>query len=147
MSRDILAIDVGTTALKLGVFTPDLQQKSEATRAYEVNLYGQGRADIEPEKWWSALLSCCAEVTQHLGNVGVVAMSVTTPGLTPMAADGRAIGPAILFFDGRSNAQAAAIRTAVGQFDHVDQGASARGVGSGGKVRSHKHVPRPPDDR
>ena len=51
----------------------------------------------------------------YLGGVGVVALSVTTPGLTPMAADGTALGPAILFLDGRSRAQAAAIREAVGE--------------------------------
>lgn len=115
MTRDILSLDVGTTAFKLGVFTADLRQKCEAERKYDVNIYDQGKADIEPEKWWKALRECCAEVRQHLGQVGVVTMSVTTPGLTPMAADGRALGPAILFFDGRSHKQAAAIRHAVGE--------------------------------
>ena len=47
--------------------------------------------------------------------MGVLSLSVTTPGLTPMAADGTALGPAILFLDGRSRAQAAAIREAVGE--------------------------------
>jgi len=115
MTRDILSLDVGTTAFKLGVFTADLRQKCEAARKYEVHVYGQGKADIAPDKWWWALRECCAEVKQHLADVGVVAMSVTTPGLTPMDADGRALGPAMLFFDGRANKQAAAIRQAVGE--------------------------------
>ncbi|MBM4091087.1 MAG: hypothetical protein FJ276_16950, partial [Planctomycetes bacterium] len=82
---------------------------------YDVNVYDHGKADIEPEKWWQALRECCAEVKQHLRHVGVVTMSVTTPGLTPMAADGRALGPAILFFDGRAHEQAATIRAVVGE--------------------------------
>jgi len=45
----------------------------------------------------------------------VIALSVTTPGLTPMAADGSALGRAILFFDGRSHSQARAIRALVGE--------------------------------
>ncbi len=115
MKRDILSLDVGTTAFKLGVFTPELEKKCEASRAYGVNVYDQGKADIEPEKWWQALGECCAEVREHLSQVGVLTLSVTTPGLTPMAADGTALGPAILFFDGRSHAQARAIRALVGE--------------------------------
>ena len=52
MSGDILSLDVGTTAFKLGVFSPALEKKCEASRSYDVNVYGQGKADIEPEKWW-----------------------------------------------------------------------------------------------
>lgn len=115
MSRDILAVDVGTTALKLGVFGPDLEQRCEATRRYDVQVYGQGRADIDPAKWWRALGECCAEAAAFLKPVGVVSLSVTTPGLLPMAEDGAALGPAILFFDGRSHEQARAIRKAVGE--------------------------------
>ena len=115
MSRDILSLDVGTTTFKLAVFSPALDKNCEASRSYDVHVYGQGKADIEPEKWWNALEECCQEVREHLSNVGVVTLSVTTPGFTPMAADGAALGPAILFFDGRSHAQARAIRAAVGE--------------------------------
>jgi xylulokinase len=114
VKRDILALDVGTTAFKLAVFSPKLEKKCEATRPYEVHVYDQGKADIDPEKWWKALRECCAEAGRALDGVGVITMSVTTPGLTPMDANGAALGPAILFFDGRSNAQARAIRERVG---------------------------------
>ncbi len=114
MRDDILSIDVGTTAFKLGVFSPKLELQSQASRCYSVNVYSGGHADIEPAKWWLALRECCAEVRESLSSVGVIALSVTTPGLTPMAADGTALGPAILFFDGRSRAQARAIRELAG---------------------------------
>ncbi|MGP8248139.1 MAG: xylulokinase [Bryobacteraceae bacterium] len=115
MSRDILAVDVGTTALKLAVFSPELEKRCEAARRYDVNVYCGGRADIEPAKWWQALRECCAEISGFLDAAGVLSLSVTTPGLLPMAEDGTALGPAILFFDGRSHAQARAIRDAVGE--------------------------------
>ena len=115
MSRDILAVDVGTTALKLGVFSPEMRKRCEATRRYDVNVYGQGRADIEPSKWWRALRECCREIAPFLKPVGVLSLSVTTPGLLPMAEDGTPLGPAIVFFDGRSHQQARAIRKAVGE--------------------------------
>ena len=115
MSCDILAVDVGTTALKLGVFSPELEKRCEVSRRYEAHVYEGGKADIEPEKWWQALRECCAELCEHLASVGVISFSVTTPGLTPMAADGTALDRAILFFDGRSHAQARAIRARVGE--------------------------------
>ncbi|MGO9207047.1 MAG: FGGY family carbohydrate kinase, partial [Candidatus Limnocylindrales bacterium] len=115
MTRDILAADVGTSALKLGVFGPDLEKRCETQRGYEPHLYNRGRADIDPEVWWRALRECCAEMQANLHDVGVVSLSVTTPGLTPMTADGRALSPAVLFLDGRSRAQSAAIRRIVGE--------------------------------
>ncbi len=115
MSGDILALDVGTSALKLGVFTADLEKRCEAHREYAPHVYDHGKADIDPEIWWTALRDACAEARPHLGGVDVVSLSVTTPGLTPMSEDGTALGPAILFFDGRSRAQSAAIRRTVGE--------------------------------
>ena len=97
MSRDILAIDVGTSALKIGVFGPDLEKRCEAQRSYAPHIYERGKADIEPETWWEALRECCEEIAAGLAEVGVVSLSVTTPGLTPMAADGTALAPAVLF--------------------------------------------------
>lgn len=113
--RDILAIDVGTTAFKIGVFGPGLEKRFEASRNYQINLYDHGKADIEPEKWWHALQDCCAEIKEFLPGVGVISFSVTTPGLVPMAEDGMALGPAILFLDGRSHKQAREIRQRVGE--------------------------------
>ena len=115
MRTDILAVDVGTSALKLGVYGPELDKRAAARRDYEPHVYDHGRADIAPDAWWEALRSCCAEVRGSLAEVGVIALSVTTPALTPMAADGTALAPAVLFFDGRSRAQSAAIREAVGE--------------------------------
>ena len=114
MPTDILAMDVGTTAFKLGVFGPDLEKRCEASRRYSLNLYDHGKADVDPEQWWQALRECCSEVQDHLKSVGIIAFSVTTPGLVPIAADGTSLGPAILFFDRRSNEQAKRIRAIIG---------------------------------
>ncbi|MDP2997091.1 MAG: FGGY family carbohydrate kinase [Bryobacterales bacterium] len=115
MSRDILAVDVGTTALKLGVFSPEMKLRWETSRRYDVHVYDGGKADIHPDEWWRALVDACREAGERLNDAGVIAFSVTTPGLTPMAADGAALGPGILFFDGRSTEQARWIRGRVGE--------------------------------
>lgn len=115
MNGDILAVDVGTTALKAAVFGPDLVQKAEASASYAINLYDQGKADIEPDKWWSALKSCCTDLQFKLKDVGTISFSVTTPGLVPMLEDGTSLGPAILFCDGRSTQQSREIRRLIGE--------------------------------
>ncbi len=114
MGRDILAFDVGTSGLKAGVYTSELVERVVVSRAYDIRIEG-ARAEGVPDDWWSAIVDACAEIRPHLADVGVVAMGVTTPGLTPMAADGRALGPAILMMDGRAHGQAAAIRAAYGE--------------------------------
>jgi sugar (pentulose or hexulose) kinase len=114
VNDDILGIDVGTSALKIGVFSADLEKRCEARRTYAPHIYDRGKADIDPEVWWEALRECCAELAGGLARVGVISLSVTTPGLTPMTADGSALAPAVLFLDGRSHAQSAAIREIVG---------------------------------
>jgi xylulokinase len=115
IQKDILAIDVGTTAFKMGVFSPDLEKQCEFSRNYEIHLYDRGKAEIEPEKWWQALRECCFEAKRFLSSVGVVSFSVTTPGMVPMAEDGTAHGPAILMLDGRSHKQAREARQRVGE--------------------------------
>ncbi len=115
MTRDILAIDVGTSGLKLGVFSATLEKRCEASRRYSIHVYDQGKADIDPQLWWQAIREACDEVRPWLEGVGVIALAVTTPGLTAMAQDGTALSPAILFLDGRSRAQAAWVRGIVGE--------------------------------
>jgi sugar (pentulose or hexulose) kinase len=115
MKRDILAVDVGTTTFKIGVFGPDLQKRCETSREYRINLYDQGKADIETERWWQALKDCCVEIKEFLSKVGIVSFSVTTPGLVPIDEHGNALSPAILMLDGRSHKQAREIRQLVGE--------------------------------
>lgn len=117
---NILAIDVGTTKFKMGLFHPNLKKICETSRSYNINLYDQGKADIDAEKWWLALCDCLAEMKSKLSSVCVVALSVTTPGLVPMAEDGRALGPAILYLDNRSREQSRRIRKVVGEKKFLD---------------------------
>ncbi|MCX6026858.1 MAG: FGGY family carbohydrate kinase, partial [Chloroflexi bacterium] len=100
--RDILAVDIGTTTFKTGVFDSELHLKAGTSRTYGSHLYDRVKAEIDPKKWWEALRSSCSELRDFLPNVGVLSLSVTTPGLVPMNEDGDALGPAILFLDGRS---------------------------------------------
>jgi sugar (pentulose or hexulose) kinase len=57
MGRDILAIDVGTSGLKLGVYGADLVPRISASRSYDINIYEGGKADVQPETLWTAITS------------------------------------------------------------------------------------------
>ena len=109
----ILSVDIGTTAMKMGVYQDSVQGLElvdSFSCDYDVNIYNDGlHGDIEPEKWQRAFLDGCRHLSEHVSAVEVISLSGTTPGLTAMGADGEALAPAILMLDQRSRAQAAAI--------------------------------------
>lgn len=106
----ILAVDVGTTGLKMGVFraTGDgLTLVRQFSRHYAVHTYHDGLySDIEQEKWRDAFLEGCRAFGEFTGDVDVLALSGTTPGFTAMDAEGEPVAPAILMIDQRSRDQA-----------------------------------------
>ncbi len=114
----ILAADIGTTGMKMGVFrddqgTPQLVQQFSQT--YDINVYNGGLfGDIEPEKWQTAFIAGCRSFGDLNADVEVIALSGTTPGLTAMDTDGRALAPAILMLDQRSQRQAQHIIDTIG---------------------------------
>ncbi len=114
----ILAVDIGTTGMKMGVFGLSVDTLSlvrQFSREYEVNIYNDGLfGDIEQEKWKTAFAAGCKDMEDLIGDVDVISLSGTTPGLTAMDKDGRALYPAILMLDQRSRRQALFIIETVG---------------------------------
>ena len=114
----ILAVDIGTTSMKMGVFhikDGTLNLVRQFSKGYEVNIYQKGLfADIEQEKWNQAFIAGCKDMRDLLDEVEVISLSGTTPGLTTMDRDGRALYPAILMLDQRSSAQAKIIIETIG---------------------------------
>jgi sugar (pentulose or hexulose) kinase len=114
----ILGVDVGTTSMKMGVF--DEREDSVAlvrpfSQEYSINTYKDGLfSDIEPQKWQKAFAAGCKALEDLLAGVDVISLSGTTPGFTPMDAEGRALYPAILMLDQRSRQQAQRIIDVVG---------------------------------
>ncbi len=111
----ILAADVGTSTLKVGVYSIDQILIATASRSYQMNVHDKGMVDIDPSLWWSAFLEVCHELKPHLKAVKVISLSVNTPGLSTMDEDGRPLFPSILHLDGRSREQALKIRRLVGE--------------------------------
>ncbi|MHC4356281.1 MAG: FGGY family carbohydrate kinase, partial [Planctomycetota bacterium] len=114
----ILAVDIGTTGMKMGVFrtagkTLDLVR--QFSQEYDVNIYNDGLfGDIGQDKWKRAFIAGCKAMEDFVPDVDVISLSGTTPGLTAMDTDGEALYPAILMLDQRSREQARFIIDTVG---------------------------------
>jgi sugar (pentulose or hexulose) kinase len=114
----ILGVDVGTTSMKMGVFRlagQALEPVRQFSEGYEINVYNGGRCgDIEPQRWKDTFVAGCRAMANDIAEVEIIALSGTTPGLTPMGGDGEALYPAILMLDQRSRAQAKQIIDTIG---------------------------------
>ena len=114
----VLAVDIGTTGMKMGVFQvidETLSPITQFSQEYEVNIYNDGLfGDIEQDKWKQAFVAGCKAMEDVTGDVDVISLSGTTPGLTAMDKNGEALYPAILMLDQRSREQAQRIIETVG---------------------------------
>lgn len=113
--NNILAVDVGTTNLKMGIFNSSLKMEHFYEHTYNQNIVCDEKAEIDPEIWWTSIIDGCRSLGKHLRKVGVLALSVTTPGLVAMNEYGDALTKAILFLDQRSHKQAEHIISAIGK--------------------------------
>jgi xylulokinase len=115
----ILAVDIGTTGMKMGVFQAVdgiLSPVRQFSQEYEVNIYNDGLfGDIEQDKWKQAFSAGCKAMAEAVSDVDVISLSGTTPGLTAMDINGEALYPAILMLDQRSRKQAQFIIEVIGK--------------------------------
>lgn len=114
----ILSVDIGTTAMKMGVFEEsdnNLELIRQITQEYAINTYNNGLfSDIEQEKWQHACVNGCEAMADLMPEVDVISLSGTTPGLSAMDDKGQALYPAILMLDQRSRSQAQHIIDSIG---------------------------------
>ena len=115
---NILSVDVGTTGMKMGVFRveeSDLGLIKGFSETYEIHTYNDGLfSDIDPKKWQKAFMAGCRAMGDLMGDIDVISLSGTTPGMTAMDRDGNAVYPAILMLDQRSRQQAHHIISTIG---------------------------------
>lgn len=120
----ILSVDVGTTAMKMGVFEESgdrLKLLRQISQEYAINTYNDSLfSDIEQEKWQQAFLKSCKEMADLVADVDVISLSGTTPGLSAMDKEGEPLYPAILMLDQRSRPQARHIINTIGMTDLLE---------------------------
>ncbi len=106
----LLGIDVGTTSVKAGLFSPDGRCLGVGRQEYQLDTPAPDRAQLDPEVYWQA---CVKTVRAALEQSGiqpeqVKAAAVSSQGETTITLDanGQAIYPALVWLDNRAVDQA-----------------------------------------
>ena len=114
-STAILGIDLGTTDVKVGLVGLDGRLLAIARVGYGLDVGPDGRAEQDPDAWWSAVV-VAVHALRPPEAVDVVGIGVDGHGPTLVAVDdlGVAVGPAITFLDTRSTTEAEQLAEATG---------------------------------
>ena len=104
-----LGLDLGTSAVKVGLFDAAGRLLRLARREYPLYTPHPGWTEQEPLEWWEAARAALREVLDgaDAGRIAAVGLSGQTPGHVLVAADGRSLGRAIVWSDRRAVAEAA----------------------------------------
>ncbi len=108
MASLLLGIDIGTSACKVAVFTPDGELLAQATHSYPTHYPRPGFVEQMPDDWWRA---ACAGVGQCLSAGGFDAGDIAAVGVDghswsciPVDRDGRVLAADPIWMDTRSEA-------------------------------------------
>ncbi len=106
----ILALDVGTTALKIGVFGRDLRLRSLRRAAYGLSFPKPLWAEASPELWWKLILRelplAIRQAKIRPAQIDAIGISTLCPAMVAMDSSGEPLNDAIIYLDQRSVAQA-----------------------------------------
>lgn len=104
--RHTIGLDVGTTAVKAGLLAEDGRMTAVAVEEYRLEHPAPERAELDPGIYWSAAVSAIRRVLAAGGAdpSAIVGIGVSSQGetVTPVDADGRAVGPALVWLDNRA---------------------------------------------
>ena len=115
----VLGIDLGTSAVKTLVVGPDGATLGRGEARYPTRYPRAGWAEQAPESWWEATVAAVRAALQHPGVDGTrvegVGLSGQLNGVVFVDGGGRVIRDAIIWFDQRAEAEAAAISQLLGE--------------------------------
>ncbi len=119
MAELLLGIDVGTSAVKAGLFDASGRLFGLGRAAHAVSVPRPTWAECDPELWWRGILASLVEACRQANvgpqDVAAVGMGVLFPVIVPLDRNARALHPAILYCDQRSLDQVRAIEDAIGR--------------------------------
>jgi gluconokinase len=117
--RAIVGIDVGTTSVKVGLYSADGTEHTVASRDYPLHTPRPGWVEQDPDEVVDATLDAVAEVVAHAGDTGIEIAGVSTStamhSLLGVDGDGTARTPMSIWADTRAWRQAEQLRA-----DHLD---------------------------
>jgi xylulokinase len=112
-TKYLLGIDIGATAVKVGVFTPRGEMVGLGRTFCAVEAPHSGWAEVDVENWRQAVVDGLKSATAQAGispqEIASVGLSNMIASIVPLDAKGQPLRKAILFFDQRSVSQAVSI--------------------------------------
>jgi len=112
-----LGLDLGTSAVKIVLVDADDRVIAHASAPLDVARPQPGWSEQDPAAWWSAADAAMRALRERAGSawrsVGALGLSGQMHGATLLDASDAVLRPAILWNDGRSAAQSAALERAV----------------------------------
>lgn len=114
----LLALDVGTTSVKAGLFTPDGTCLATALKEYALISNSNEQAELEPYTYWQAAIETIRQVVAQ-ANVDVAqvaGLGVSSQGETTIAldAEGNPLRNAMVWLDNRATGQAEKLKSVLG---------------------------------
>lgn len=106
---NLLSVDIGSSRCKAALFSPDGEMLARQAHAYTPEFPQPSHAEMDPEKFWTAVCRVSRDLAKASGAVPISAVCFSSHGETfiPIGADGELLGPAILNIDNRATEQAA----------------------------------------
>jgi sugar (pentulose or hexulose) kinase len=117
-SPAIVAVDAGTSALRVVAFDPEGRRLAHFSRRNEIHREVDGTAEADPASWTAAVADGLREVAAELaGSHEVAAISVTSQRASVVAVDaaGEPVHPALLWRDRRGDDAAGFLSEEVGK--------------------------------
>jgi len=139
--RHVLAIDLGTSALKVALVSVAGQVVAAEEQAHRVDLLPGGGAEQDPEGWWAMI----AEVSSRLmargvvpaESVGAVCCTAQWSGTVPVDDGGRPVRNAIIWMDSRGAPYARQITGGPVRLEGYGPGKLAHWIRKTGGIPSH----------
>jgi len=127
--RYFLGIDVGTQGVRCIVVNEQGSVAAAATRPlnnHAAPSAAPGWHEQKPEQWWTATADCIAEIVKALaqdgiapGHIAALSADSTSGTVLPVNAEGKPLRPAIMYNDGRADAEAEEINSVAA--DHCER--------------------------
>jgi xylulokinase len=112
-TRYVLAIDLGTSGPKAALVSEDGAVSARAVRGIATHLIPPHGAEQDPAEIWDAVSGVMREVVASAGasreSIGAVAVAAQYFSIIPVGADFEAVGPMLLWLDGRGGPHSVAL--------------------------------------
>ena len=115
----IVSVDLGTTNVKVSLFTTDGSLVYEGSTGYPISKPRPGWFEHDPRDWFTAALSLLREAVREAERRGVELLGLVSTGqregLVPASRSGEPLRPCITWMDRRSSREAAEVASLLGR--------------------------------